>query len=191
MAKTVLQFVTGVAAGIVMALLLTSCSSPAAEFTANVDTCKPGDTVHLENKSRGSDIFEWYLNDQQIGNTENLSYVVGETESGPLVFKLVASAEGKQASMATRTVMVVATTGTVSVWSTFPGLEVLRVKEEAEESAGTTTQGFTDDPGCNAGGCVAVVLVPGTHTIDGVSPITRTRRIIAISAGECASVKMH
>ena len=176
---------------VTVALLCGSCSNPAADFSVNGQSFKPGDTFHLENKSKGSDIFEWFLNENKIGNAGNLSYVVGPADQGILTFKLIASAEGKPASLSTKTVLVEATTGTVTVWSTFPGVEIKHVSEKNEEPAGSTSSGYQEDPGCAGAGCVVLSLAPGTHTIDGISSVTRTRRIVEVNAGECTAVKMH
>jgi hypothetical protein len=174
-----------------LAMFVTSCSTPVAKFSADRDTYNGGDTVRLKNESTGADGFEWFLNDQAIGNSHELVYVLDKKAKGPLVFKLKANNGEKSSAVASKTVMATTPLGTVTAWSTFPGVEVIQVSDDKEEPAGLTAAGFTDNPGCGSEGAITLVLTPGTYTIDGASAITRSRRVVEVQDNDCVSLKMH
>jgi hypothetical protein len=191
MRTTLIKIVRGALLLLGLALFVTSCSGPVAKFSTDRKSYLGGDTVHMKNESTGAELFEWSLNDRPIGVAQELSFILDTKAKGPQVFKLKASVEGGPSSTATQTVMATTPLGTVTAWSTFPGVEIIHVTGENEQSVGVTATGYTADPGCGSEGCITMALSPGTYTIDGTSSITRSRRIIELQDNACVSVKMH
>ena len=185
------RIVKGAVLMLCFSVAVISCSGPVAKFSTDRSSYVGGDTVHIKNESTGAEVFKWFLNGQPIGEAHELSFILDPKAKGPQVFKLDASVEGGPVSSASQTVMATTPLGTVTAWSTFPGVEIIQVNNENEQSLGITATGYTADPGCGSEGCITLALAPGTYTIDGTSSITRSRRVVELQDNACVSVKMH
>ena len=169
-------------------IVFSSCKRPLANFTTDKTSYKGGDTVYLTNMSRNATTYSWYMNDQPIGNSEDMKFKLDGGTAEPVAFRLVASNKNRKTE-STRRVSVTPLTGTLTVWSSNAPQNV-DIMKMGFSWHGQIFFPYTDDPGCEATGCVFGEMPVGTYTVFAAGPFMSTQSVVNVIADSCVRFRV-
>jgi len=177
---------------VLCALIAGSCAKePSASFQTDKTEYVAGETVRLTNTSANATTYLWTLPNGLTAEAAEPSYTIPETApSGEIEFTLVAGNEDKKTASVTKSVRVVAATGTITAWTFNGSVGVITVKS-GDAVLGTIGAYYQFNPGCGANGCVTATLNVGVHAITAVYAGTSSSGTVTIKKNQCTTYELQ